>query len=316
MLGKVKPENVDTYLNKIERLFPEFKSDRRPDLEDIKKYYKDSFLGYLLFHSWEGAIHMALSRNGSFSKNDYFRQAEEVGDIIEQRNEGTSALRIAEYGCGRAFNIKYLAERFKPWSFLGVDVSEKNISSGQKLLKTSSNSEVQLGDFHNLSEIPSESFDAAFCVETLCHAEDLHLVLNSIHRTLKDNASFVVFDGFRASASAPTESLKKAVKYTERAMAVPQFFTSQYFIETAEKCGFEVEEVEDRSAEIMPNLIRLSDLAKAFFKVHFISKLIVALLPKALVTNSIAGLLMAVTVDSGAHQYKKLTMRKRHNKPS
>lgn len=61
----------------------------------------------------------------------------------------------------------------------------------------------------------------------------------------------------------------------------------------------------------MPNLIRLSDLAKAFFKLEILSKLIMKVMPRGLVTNAIAGLLMAITVQEGVHQYLKLTLSKR-----
>jgi hypothetical protein len=93
-------------------------------------------------------------------------------------------------------------------------------------------------------------------------------------------------------------------------MAVPQFRTLDMFVKAAELAGLRLVIVEDRSKEIMPNLIRLSDLAKAFFKVPAISKAFLQILPRGLVANSVAGLLMAVTVQTGAHRYLKLVFEK------
>jgi hypothetical protein len=60
----------------------------------------------------------------------------------------------------------------------------------------------------------------------------------------------------------------------------------------------------------MPNLIRLSDLAKAFFKIGPLSRAILAVLPRGMVANAIAGLLLAISVQSGVHRYLKLSLRK------
>ena len=126
MYGKIKPENLKTYLRKIDLLFPEFRSGSKITEADVERYYSESFWGYAIFHSWSGAIHMALSPAGKFSKNDYFRQAEEVADALGGlSSEGK--LTTLEVGCGRGFNTRYLAEAFDQVDFLGVDISEKNL---------------------------------------------------------------------------------------------------------------------------------------------------------------------------------------------
>ena len=104
--------------------------------------------------------------------------------------------------------------------------------------------------------------------------------------------------------------MAKAVTYAERAMAVPTFREVETFVEAFEDAGLNCEKIEDRSQEIMPNLVRLSDIAKGFFKINVLSRIFLAILPRGLVANSVAGLLMAVTVQSQAHRYMKLILRK------
>lgn len=304
MFGKIKPENLAYYLQRVEKYFPEFKDKKRIDKTDIERYYNDSFWGYALFHSWAGAIHMALSKDGVFRKNDYFRQAEEVSKEIQISNN-QEAFSVLEVGCGRGFNIRFLARRLPNVKFHGVDITKRNILAARKDAQNVLNVEFSIGDFHELSEISDSSQDYVFAVETLCHSDDIEKAAKSISRVLTTGGKLIVFDGFRGLGEQLSAIDAKAVKYAERSMAVPSFHDQQKFFEAFEKCGLRLELREDRSDDIMPNLIRLSDLAKAFFKFSFFSRIFLYVLPRGLVANSIAGILMAITVQSGSHKYIK-----------
>lgn len=308
MFSEVKPENVGEYLKNIDLFFPDFRTGGTVSQEDINRYYQESFWGYKLFHSWAGAIHMALSDNGKVSKNDYFGQARRAEDLIIQN--GWENGTILEVGCGAGFNVCYLSSRFPNARFVGIDISERNVSAAKELCKRRQNCEVLLADFHELSQFEDEHFDLVFAVETICHALDLGKVLLEMNRILKPNGIFLVFDGYRNGFENLDEQLKKAVEYTERAMAVPRFLAHDEFLEAAEKVHFHHESSENLSEQIMPNLVRLSDRAKAFFRLKPLAKLMKAALPAGLVTNAIAGLLMSVTVTVDAHRYHKTIFKK------
>lgn len=308
MFGKVKPENLPRYLRKINQLFPEYGSGQVIDVAHVKRYYAESFWGYAIFHSWAGAIHMALSPSGHFYKNDYFRQAEEVGDLL---SKGVShEARILEVGCGRGFNLHYLAETFPRYKFVGVDLSDRNLVAARKDLDDLCNVSLVANDFHSLDSIATDSVSLAFAVESLCHAVDLPLAFRAISRVLKRGGRLVVFDAFRDASKELSADTLLAASYAEHAMAVPSFKRVTEFVAAAEAAGFRLEYVQDRSGHIMPNLIRLSDFAKGFFKIGPLSHVLMMLLPRALVENAIAGLLMAVTVKTGAHRYFKVCLRK------
>ena len=253
---------------------------------------------------------MAISPGDGFSKNDYFRQAEEVGDIIS-KNEHRGHNRVVEIGCGRGFNIRYLADRFPEENFFGFDLSSRNIESARKNVRNLPNVNVAIGNFQNERDFGETKSNLIFAVETLCHATDIEKALRAIAGSLADGGKFVIYDGFRKNQAEFDPVMQKALRYTEQAMAVPKFYELEQFVDMADKAGLEVVSVEDRSSEILPNLIRLSDLAKAFFKIPALSKLIMWVLPRGLVANAIAGLLMAVTVQSGAHRYGKIVFIKK-----
>ena len=281
MFQKVKVENLPTYISKIEEIFPEFRDHTEVTLSDIRSYYRESFWGYAIFHSWAGAVHMALSEGGKFSKNDYFRQAEEVEAMLSSM--GDRPVNVLEVGCGRGFNIAYLARRFPSVNFIGIDISASNIRSAKKINAGLRNTRFELGDFHELPETLSEKFDLVFAVETLCHSPDVGKALQSLSSVTKMGGRWIVFDGFRESSEFQDKLIEKAVLYTERAMAVPEFRTVATFSECTKLAGMSVESQTDRSAEIMPNLMRLSDLAKMFFKIKAVSKVILFILPRGLV---------------------------------
>jgi len=310
MLQKVKPSSLDFYLRRIEQIFPEFKRDEEVKQSDIAAYYRESFWGYSLFHSWAGAIHMAMSSDKTFSKNDYLRQSIEIGKLIEERQFTGPILPVLEVGCGRGFNLHYLATSFPELKFNGIDFSKEHVVVGKKDLRSKNNVEISFGDFHELSQFKDGQFSLVFAVETLCHAIDLDVVLRELFRVLEDGGVLVIFDGFREPIDGLSEDMTTAIRYTEKAMAVPAFFQVSDFEYNASGVGFSVVENVDRSHEIMPNLLRFSDLAKGYFKFTLLSKLILRFVPRGLVTNAVAGLLMAITVSEGAHSYRKIILGK------
>ncbi len=309
MYKKIKPQNLSIYIKKIDLLFPEFKCNDQITTGHIETYYAQSYWGYALFHSWAGAIHMALSPDGKFSKNDYFRQAEEIGKEIDKLGANRT-LTILEVGCGRGFNIRYLAQSYENDRFVGVDISKKNLAAASRDLVDLKNVSVAISDFHNLSDTPDESIDLVFAVETLCHATRLEEALRAISRVLVPGGKLIVFDGFRGPKAELSAEMRTAVEYAEKAMSVPSFKLVDEFISIGQSVGLKCDFEHDRSQEIMPNLVRLSDLAKGFFKVGALSKLVMATLPRGMVANAVAGLLMSVTVQSGAHRYMKLSFSK------
>lgn len=307
MLRAVKPENLGTYLRQISTTFPDLDLERSVSNEDIRRYYRESYWGYALFHSWGGAIHMALSQGNRFSKNDYFRQAEEVRDDLERRGEVDM---VCELGCGRGFNLGFLARQMGRTRFVGVDLSERNLQSARTAFSDVANLSFIHGDFQSLPQLLSATADYLFAVESICHATDLDVTLRAASSTLVDGGRFRIYDGFRGEQEIHDDDVRRAVRLSERAMAVPHFRKESEFRLSAEGAGFSVVSVTDRSNEIMPNLIRLSDFAKSFFKLRPVAAGLKKVLPDGLVKNAIAGLLMAVTLQTGAHRYLCIDLEK------
>lgn len=303
MFKAIKPHRLKAYLSKIDRIFPEMSEANAVTAKDISTYYDESYIGYSVFHSWNGAIHMAISRNGKFSKSDYFRQAEEAAMLAKQHSASGVLL---ELGCGRGFNIGYLGPQLPKWTCVGVDFTERHITDAKERYAGLENVRFDADDFHELSKIDDGSCDFVLGVESVCHALDLDKVAAAVARKIKPGGTLMIFDGFRSSEESGDADLERASALVEAAMSVPKSPDVPAFRKCFENVGFQLSEDEDLSEAVMPNLVRLSDFAKGFFKFPAITKTLLRVFPRGLLRNAVAGILLPITVGSGLHSYRRL----------
>lgn len=303
MFTPLQSQRLNEYLETVERIFPEFAAIKDVDLDVVQEYYNASFWGYLVLHSWAGAMHLALSRDGTYTPKDYGVQAEEIASIVPDAPDGI----VAEIGCGRGFNIARVAQCQPTRQCKGLDVNSRHIGFARKKFAPIKNLGFELSDFHTLRTLQDGTVGVLCAVETLTHAIDLESVLSTARRVAKLGSPFIVFDGYRKDTPIMGD-LERAVILVERAMAVPRFKTEQEFCDMARTCGWRVISVRDRTEEVMPNLLRLSDWTRIYFWSSSVAKCIKRYVPKALARNLAATLLMPITFSEGAHRYLNITL--------
>jgi ubiquinone/menaquinone biosynthesis C-methylase UbiE len=277
------------------------------DAEAVLEYYRQSDRGYRLFHSKEGAMHVALNLGDEFTTAGYLGQV----DLIGQRLSKDSAARVLEVGCGVGYNSRNLAARFPEVEFLGVDLSPNHVKSATKEARNLSNVKFEQGDFHQL-RFDDRSFDAAFAVECLCQGTNWPGAVAEVQRVLRHGGRFIVIDCFRKTALENYEpDLQLAARLVEKTMAVEEFAVLGDWLACAEEQGFEVVETIDLSQAISHNLARFYSLSRRFFKMPLAARAFLKAFPPRLIENAISGMLMPFTVGSGLHQYYLLTLKKR-----
>lgn len=295
------------YLAKIDHTFGISKLlELRADKDTIVRYYTESEKAYRLLHSRDGSVHMTLTGSDPTSNHDNLGQAR----MVQQQIEELSAQTILELGCGKGFNVAYLASVNKKARLVGIDLTPKHIRIASKKYANVANLAFELGDFQAL-HFKNEEFDLVFEVEALCHAQDPALAYSEVFRVLKPGGRFVIFDAFRSSdlTSFP-QDLQTAVQLVELTMAVKRFPSLDYWLNLAKGVGFKILSTVDLSDAIMPNLERFQVLARGFYKFPGLAKQLTKTLPPALVKNSVAGLLLPFTVRSGAHRYHSIVLEK------
>lgn len=279
---------------------------RRIDSSAVLEYYRQSDRGYRLFHSKEGAMHVALDRDDEFSTEGYLGQV----DLIAERLAPLDAKSALEVGCGVGYNSRNLAERFPECQFMGVDLSPQHVAAAKKEAGKVTNLKFEEGDFHQL-QYECDAFDTAFAVECLCQGTDWREAIREIHRVLRPGGSFIVIDCFRQSQLSEYEDdVQLAARLVEKTMAVEEFAVLGDWLAVAKRVGFRVGEQVDLSNSISHNLARFYSLSRRYFKMPFAARVFLKAFPPRLIENAISGMLMPFTVGSGAHHYYLLTLEK------
>jgi len=300
-------QDLKDHLDKIRSIFDTNKLFRQGiDNQTIVDYFVESDYGYRVFHSTEGCLHLALNFDGKFGVEGYYGQARKVQEHINQ----IRPVSVLELGSGKGFNSIYLAKQNPTTKFVGIDLTPKHVTIARGRARQIANLRFEIGDFQDLRFCP-ETFDLVFAIDTMCYASNVSRALSQASRILKTGGYLSVIDGFRQAGFNELDSdIQLAAKLAEVSMAVDHFWMIENWLEVAQKIDFSVLNVEDLSEAILPNLVKLQHLAKGYFEYPVLSKVLLQLLPVNLIKNSIAGLLMPITVRADAHGYFSITLRR------
>ncbi len=294
-------------LEKIRRTFA-VESLLTADIDEsaIVAYYTKSNPGYRFFHSHEGAIHMALNPGGKFDEDGYLGQVK----LAQGQLDDLRATSVLELGSGAGFNSIHLAAANPGAVFRGIDLTPTHVRAASKQAEHRPNLKFDLGSFEELP-YADNAFDLVFVVESICHASNMTRALSESHRGLRPSGRLLVIDGFRRPGfdSLP-DDLRVAARLSEVSMAVANPYSIDAWLSLAAQCNFAVVKVDDLTAAIQPNLLRLQHLAKGFFKFPVLTRLLLSALPKPLTRNSIAGLLMPLTTTCGAQGYWSVVLER------
>ena len=298
---------LDKYLKIINGVFPIENFTNNIDLKGVKKYYRDSYIGYQYLHSDEGSVHLALNYDGIFDKEGFYGQAKEICNVIES----SDIKYVLELGCGKGFNSVYLAPKFPKVNFEGIDITDKHLSIANIKSQNINNLEFKYGDFNEKLDFQDNSFNLIFAIEAFCYANDIKKALLEVYRILKPKGQFLLYDGYKGEKfDKISENLKTAAMLTEKSMAVNYFEKIDVWTAAAVEIGFKIKIISDQSEPIRPNLERCQRWARRYYKNTFLSKMLIRILPKGMLINSIAGLLMPFTVYNNAHRYYKIIIEK------
>ena len=272
--------------------------------EDVAKYYRKSDFFYKNVHSGGGSnIHMALSDDGLFHKEDFKKQAMYIANFLKP------GARVLEVGAGRLSNSRYLAERFPDVEFVALDIPNRNFLKN----KVPKNIQLIEGDYHNLDQLEDASFDVVFGVETICYSSNKQLVVDQAFKKLKPSGVFIDFDVFEPlKKNLMTDFEKRVSNITLAGMRVTGEDQSiQDFNYYLKKSGFQKIEIENLTQKIMPNLKRLAKISKLYFTHPLLLRILNFTIAEDARINGISGYLMDLTFDGERiHGYYRITAKK------
>ena len=258
---------------------------------EIVAYYKASDFFYNLIHSRGGHnIHMGLSPDGEFHKEDFEKQAQFVAAQFTEQTR-----RVLEVGAGKAANTRYLAERFPDIEFTALDLPDRNFLKN----RVPANATLVEGDYNDLSAFAQDSFDLVFGVETICHGPDKNLTYRQISRVLKPGGKLIVYDVYEPLAKSEMTDFEKKVNrialaamcVTDRDLCIGD--TERYLKDN----GFKDIEITDLTEQITPSLRRLDSLSGKWFRHPEFMSFMRHFISEKASQNSIAGWLMLEAFD-------------------
>lgn len=116
----------------------------------------------------------------------HLKRFEEIGKMIEPTKG-----KILDIGSADGTFTKVITEKSGANKVIGIDVLEKSVNYAKKRFARSKIISFQVADAHNLP-FGNNTFDGIFCLETLEHIENPNIVINEIHRVLKDDGYAIV----------------------------------------------------------------------------------------------------------------------------
>lgn len=283
----------------------------RPDSAAVAHYYTVNEGAYRRYHSSEGAVHMALNADGRFDAAGFAGQLQRIEAAWAAAPHPPAD--VLELAFGQGYNLAYLLPRHPAVRFEGIDLTAAHVACARRRLAEWPADRLRLvqGDFHQLPQADA-SFDAAFCIESLCHAMDLPRALHEAARVLRRGGRLMLFDGYLVR---PPDDLDAeaalAVELVAKGMAIERLQTVDELLAAAHGAGLQLLAMQALDRDVLPNLERLERLTGAVVRWPWLGRLALARRPAARSRNVLAGCLMRSTVSLGLISYRQIDLQRR-----
>lgn len=201
--------------------------------DELDHFYRDV---------WGEHVH-----HGLWLRGDEPREAAvlQLVDLVAARAQIGPGTRVCDIGCGYGATARVLVEK-------GTDVTGITISPAQFAIATSggpgSNPNFVLGDWLT-NELPSESFDAAYAIESSEHMPDKSRFFSQANRVLRPAGRLVVCAWL--AAECPTASAERwLLEPICREGRMPHLGSVSDYQSLAHDTGFRLENFEDLTRRV------------------------------------------------------------------
>lgn len=272
-----------------------------------KKYYKTTRIPfYRLFCSKKGFMHIGLSFDNSYIKNDKYEytQAKIVSTYLNKFSSG----KILEIGCGQGTNIHYLSRRFPFLEFIGVDLIpgselDKNLESNMVFIQD---------DYHKLSCISNASIDVVFAIETICYSTQKNKLFELLYQKLKPNGILIIFDGYSCKKRCNYSQVERfCLDILENAYHIDQFEYDKDVEHTLKKAGFSNILVKNLDKYANPYFLDIEKRIEHFCSFGILLKIALKFVSTEITGSMVPGYILGEMVRSKIVCYKLHVLEKK-----
>ena len=289
-----KIDEMSKYIN-----LKKFMEGEKNSLDQIRSYFKINHWAYRHYHSKDGFMHFRISKNGCFSDEDIYHQPDSISEFIKDGDT------VIELGCGQGANLIYLAHCHPKSKFLGFDLQPR------KKIDMPENVTIYEQDYSSLSQIPDQSVDVVYAIETLVYCTDKEKVLREVWRVMKPGAVMIVYDYASKERFETYDShIQQAIALISKGGAAALIESLGEWNDHFANCGFETVRITDYAENILPDLKKLEHHANRAMTRPWLAKLEFALLPDQFVSNIILGYLGYDACKSGIGAYPEWVLKK------
>ncbi len=213
--------------------------------ETAEDYLTWSRAGYMHFGLWRPWINPLNRRAMLEAMNRLVFQSLGLDNI--ERGE------IADLGCGIGAVSHFGHTEFRRHRWHAFTICPKQVAIGRRRFGCEQ-VKFYCSDFADLP-LADESLDAAFFLESLCHATQIDIVLQESARVLKPGGRLVIVDGMmrRAPDNRPSY-LRRLAQAVERNWALGGFYSVGSLSRTAEQAGFNIQSTREMGWQVAPSV--------------------------------------------------------------
>lgn len=223
-------------------------------MASVVEYYENTGLDYRVW-SREFNMHFGYWRLGL---NPFEREPmlEEMNlQVFSELQLQPGEQTIFDLGCGLGATMRSLIRQNPRKRVTGLTLVPWQVQQA-KLLNTDYGDRLQViqADYTR-SGLPSESADAAYALESSCHApgETKAAFIRELYRLLKPGARFAIADGFTLRHSRP-DYLQHCLDIACQGWALPCFPNLPGFVQELQAVGMEELKARDISWQIAPSV--------------------------------------------------------------
>ena len=276
-----------------------FIDGEKNSLDQIRSYFKINHWAYRHYHSQDGFMHFRISKNGCFTDEDIYHQPDSISEFIKDGDT------VIELGCGQGANLIYLAHCHPKSKFLGFDLQPR------KKIDMPENVTIYEQDYSSLSQIPDQSVDVVYAIETLVYCSDKEKVFREVWRVMKPGAVLIVYDyASKDRFETYDPQIQQAITLISKGGAAALIESLGEWNDHFTNCGFETVRITDYAENILPDLKKLEHHANRAMTRPWLAKLEFALLPDQFVSNIILGYLGYDACKSGIGAYPEWVLKK------